>query len=1054
MKSLSSLFGFSLGFAHMFGLAVVLACMSACGGGGGGAPEALATLQTSVGTAPALVAAAPPSADANSITLRAAAAGFGNGAAILQIRLNDKIVGSVEIRSRELSSHRIEGSFQGHDGPLELVWLLAQGGPGRSITVESVTVGNLTLSPLDNDVVFDQGDGPAAFDGVDLVPGQRTLTMAGALRFVLPMVGRSTAAATLSGLEVPGVDLGYYVDAAQGNDSHPGTIDKPWRSLARLTAVRLKAGQGIYLRCGSTWRESLALGAVQLVDGSTIAGYGSECGTRKAVISGADDFSGGWQKSGNLWSRSLPAGTAKITQLFVAGQVLRTAQWPNAEPAPGSSRMALAASSSASTKIAALRSSDSALLKGKELVGATVQARTQPWFVETRRVLSDGNGMMNFDNSTDWALDVGEGLVLQDKRWMLDAPGEFFHDTAAQRLYVIAPDAGMPADLNTASVEGSVRDVAIALTQRSNLVVRDLALRAAREDGLRITDAPQVILERIEARENKMAGVRLWQWEKTTAARSGPSITDSLVAGNGQYGIDAWHVSGAQIKRNRVLATGTAAHHQAGVFASIAAGPGAAIEDNVVDGSGYIGIRFSTLAGSVVARNTISGYCRRLSDCGGIYTWTGRAAATAANAATQLATVEGNRVMAAAAQLEGAVADGREVVAGIYIDDFSRNVTVRNNQLAGMPMGIFLHNASQVIVEANHIWLPTTVALWASMDQLDADWARGNVLRNNHIVPLVQADTATGPVPSFTTAQAIWFWHFLDGESALAAERNSFTGNVVTQLQGPLAAHAWLRGPRGERYVNTVEWQAINPADLPPLRPARFVPIAATLGPELVVSGSFNSGIAPWRTHQNPAGRGFAIQPLASVPTCSATCMGFTAGHPFDLLASEPFTLRTGIPHVYRWTAVMPASAAALVGPPFVGREASPWDVMADGRGFVGYGPRQGAAGEKLQYETHFVPKSSDPARVNLQIETAGVQVAFNAVSVREVIAYSAAKASDWSALAFAPTDTARTLGCAELGWPAGCRAIGLNGEPLALPLTLPAGTMLPLFRADSPYRR
>ncbi|MBK7461054.1 MAG: hypothetical protein IPJ42_22390 [Betaproteobacteria bacterium] len=115
--------------------------------------------------------------------------------------------------------------------------------------------------------------------------------------------------------------------------------------------------------------------------------------------------------------------------------------------------MALIAANSTSMKSAALQASDSTSLSGKDPAGATVQVRTQPWFVETRRVLNLGNSRMELDSSTDWALEAGEGFVLQDKRWMPDAAGEFFHDTAAQRLYLIAPAAGAPTDLNTVSVE-------------------------------------------------------------------------------------------------------------------------------------------------------------------------------------------------------------------------------------------------------------------------------------------------------------------------------------------------------------------------------------------------------------------------------------------------------------------------------------------------------------------------------------------------------------------------------------------------------------------------
>ena len=59
--------------------------------------------------------------------------------------------------------------------------------------------------------------------------------------------------------------------------------------------MRLAAGAGVYLRCGSLWRASLVLGTEHLPGNNLVAGYGTECGTQKATVSGADDFSGGWR---------------------------------------------------------------------------------------------------------------------------------------------------------------------------------------------------------------------------------------------------------------------------------------------------------------------------------------------------------------------------------------------------------------------------------------------------------------------------------------------------------------------------------------------------------------------------------------------------------------------------------------------------------------------------------------------------------------------------------------------------------------------------------------
>ena len=1041
------------------GAIVGLTLLAACGGGSGGdggvadansAAEAAAAAakaaKVAVGLASDLPASAPIAATQR-LTLRASAGLVADIGALFLIRHNGQEVARGEVRANSATDHHFELAVPIDAGQLELVFINAAGTEGfalRYLKVETLTVGNVVLLPTATGATFDRGDGASAFDEQDVLPGRRVLLSNGALRFVWPTPPANVADAARA---APGL----YVDADLGDDGNPGSLARPWRSLARLASARLQSGDGIYLRCGRVWRESLVLSATQLVDGAVIKGYGAECTSQKATLSGADDFSGGWRQVGKLWSRSLPSGTPKITQLFIDGQALHTAQWPDATAAGRKSALsALSAPSNTSGPQLVLRDADNTALLGKDLAGATLQLRSQPWLIETRRITRFANGRLDFDRALNWAIDAGEGFVLQDKAWMLDSPAEFFHDIATQQLHLLLPSTGAPADLNSARVEGSVRDVSLSLSQRSGLVVRDLALRAAREDGLRLTDAPGAQLSHLVAGDNAAAGVRLWQWLALTADVAGPTVSDSLLAHNGQYGIDALHVERAVISRNQVLATGTAAAHQGPVAAAIAVGPGARVEDNTVDGSGYLGIHFSSQAGSVVARNTVMGYCTRLSDCAAIYSWAGRAFADAA----QSAKVEGNRILAAVAQLEGTVSNGSDVVAGVYLDDFTRGVSVRNNLIAGAPVGVFLHNASDNTVQNNRIWLPGLVALWASMDQTDADWLTGNVLRDNHIVPAVQAQAAAAGLPRFQTSQAVWFWHSLAGEAALAPGRNTFSNNRVQQLQGALAQHAWLRGPAGERFVDAGQWQALAPLEAAVQRPARFAPLNVTLGPEQVADGAFDAGLASWRTYQNPAGAGFAAAAVASKAGCAGPCASLTTGHRGDLLASAPFTLRAGVPHVLRFSAWMPGQIGATLAAPYISRETTPWDGMADARGYAGYGALRAAAGEGLETEAFFVPKESTPSRINLQLETAGVGVVFDSVSVREVTGYSSASLADWSALALASRNSPRRVGCTELGWPSTCTAIDLDGQPVALPMWLAPGSEQLLLRADSPFRR
>jgi Periplasmic copper-binding protein (NosD) len=490
------------------------------------------------------------------------------------------------------------------------------------------------------------------------------------------------------------------------------------------------------------------------------------------------------------------------------------------------------------------------------------------------------------------------------------------------------------------------------------------------------------------------------------------------------------------------MSTGVAVHQQGNTIAAISAGAGARTMDNFVDGSGSAGIRFSTLGGSLVSGNTVASACTRLTDCGAIYSWAGRDLAKS----VQSATIDGNRLYTNNSS--------SETVVGVYLDDFTRGVSVRNNLIAGFPMGVFLHNASQMTVENNRIWFPSTVGLLVNMDQLDADWSVGNVLRNNQIVPQVQANVLPGELPTFAAAQAVWLIHALSGEAALSVGRNYFANNSVVQLQGPVQAYASVVGPTGQRAVDDVQWLVMNPGEIKPLRPLRYDTLNLNLGPELVSDGQFNNGLAMWRTHQSTAGSLYATQQLSSFLGCDGPCVSMRASDAGDLLASKPFNMVAGQPHVYRWKTVMPGAATATVGQPYISRETTPWDVMADARGFVALGPRRAAAGEVLNFESFFVPKAASLSRVNLQLETAGIAVAFDAVSVRAILSASSFALTEWATIAFATQDASRTINCSDLGWPSGCNVVGIDGQTIALPHVLAAGTDKLLLRADSPARR
>lgn len=85
----------------------------------------------------------------------------------------------------------------------------------------------------------------------------------------------------------------YYVDADGGRDTASGTTpETPWKTLARLEAVEWRPGDGVRLRAGRTWRETLTVSASGAPDRPlTFEPYGDG---PAPVLSGADPV-GGWR---------------------------------------------------------------------------------------------------------------------------------------------------------------------------------------------------------------------------------------------------------------------------------------------------------------------------------------------------------------------------------------------------------------------------------------------------------------------------------------------------------------------------------------------------------------------------------------------------------------------------------------------------------------------------------------------------------------------------------------------------------------------------------------
>lgn len=843
----------------------------------------------------------------------------------------------------------------------------------------------------------------------------------------------------------------YYIDSRTGNDSADGSAASPWRSLSRLSTVQLKGGDSIYLACGATWRESLALASPLAASGITITSFGSSCTTSTLpVISGADDLSGGWTRNGNIWVRSVPTTLPKITRLFIDGVAQRTAQWPNyggigKEFALTDSAMV------ASNTVLQLKATDASTLSNLDLVGATVLIRSKPWYIEkmTAKSFSPATRQLTLSSSTYYSTVATSGYILADKQWMLDSAGEFFHDTVNRKLYVYPSTAAAQSALNSSVVEGSVRDVALSLTGVDGATVKSIQIEKARTDGMVVNDSSGIDIQRIKSQQNGVAGLRVIETAPPAApARSG-RIFGSTFNDNYETGIHASAAPNFDITSNQINNTGTGTN-VGNTRAAIFAGDGAIVSNNGINYSAYIGIRYSPVGGSQITGNTVYAHCMRLSDCGAIYTWFG--AATGAQYSNQSSTVTSNRIFPASANTDGTAASSSSLVAGIYLDDNTLNATVTGNVIDGVPYSVFIHNGSTHTVKANQLWLPGVAAVAMNMDQTTNDAMTGNVITDNEIVPVAAASGGYPTPPKFRQSLIYWYVNTSSTSGGTNIGSNTISANRIARVVPLGSAYAYINSGGVGKYLSEPAWLALNPADGTPTVPATYATFSPSLSTELLSSGTFSAGLGAWYgSFPSTTAKGSLTLANGSVG-CEGNCARFTTATTSDTLLSPAFTLPTaGLYQLSFDRGFIAANAITLQG---LARTTSPWDSLIDTTSVKTPYPMSGDMGDSGTNTLLFTATKSGTGIMGLRLQSNGKAVTFDNLSLRQVLGYSVASVSDWVRTVHASAGTASTVTCTSLGWPSNCAVMNLSGNAIALPATVPAGSSAIYLRADSPWRR
>jgi len=624
----------------------------------------------------------------------------------------------------------------------------------------------------------------------------------------------------------------YYVDSTGGNDANNGTTEQTaWKTLAKVEATALGPGDSALLKRGEVWRERLTLNGAKGLAAQpiTIGAYGAS-DARPQFNEGR--VITGWQSAGNGIYKA--AVTGDVTQVFADGRRLDNARSPN------SGYYYIAADTPAANPPARYFTGPDLGRTREEVVGAEIHMRANRWIMDSALVADLTGTTVTIDRGHSRNFQRNGGFILANKLWMLDAPGEWFHDAASGTLYVRLSTDDDPAGHLVEAAGGAT--VALQITNSAFLQISNLEIRYPAMSGVALNGSTDIRLNNLSVFGAGERGVDIGNMP---AGSGVVEVANSLVQDAGILGIlvsnSADQRRDVRIRGNRILDTmsrfPSVRGHAGSVFyigmGLCLLGNGIDARENFVSRTGYSGVVIHG-ASAVVENNIIEKTNLLLDDGGGIFmNGTGHV-------------VRSNIVRDALGSNEGLPAfftGGDTAAQGIYADIYSGSITIEDNTVINADWGVQIHDSHDNGVRRNNIMSTRLSALRISEDSTVniPGYVRGNAIEDNVFY-------TAGARPCFSLAGYLGHTDFGVYNRNLLAHPNSETSIRLETTTGGI----W-----SSRDFTAEEWNnagyGTGSKGIPPTL------VTSLSAVELVQNGAFESGAAGW-SKWTPSGGAITIQ--------------------------------------------------------------------------------------------------------------------------------------------------------------------------------------------------
>lgn len=476
----------------------------------------------------------------------------------------------------------------------------------------------------------------------------------------------------------------YYL-SAKGDDRHTGKSKaNAWRTLTRFNdaASDIQPGDSVLLERGSVFVGTLTIRFSGLMANEIYIGsYGVG---HKPVVSGAEEIKNWTLLKQNIWVAQCASCSTEPENFFMDGKFQPLGRYPN----EGYRKILCFSACETSLTDSLLTFADGYWDK------AEVVVKSSRWTLDNLPVSTYHGKTFNFSSPASYPLQNGFGYFVQKHLATLDRPGEWFFDTTSKKIYVYTPPGVNP---NQHTMKVSVHGSGLNVTNEHDLIIENLAFGYHASVAVTIKNSNNIALRFSDILFPGNNGVEV-------ISCNNASLENNRITDANNNGVE-WrnNINGSFIN-NSILRTGlhpgrglsgNGTYNALSIASDVPLAGKNIFQYNTIDSTGYLGVDFRT-GHTQIKNNVVSNFCMMKDDGAGIYTWGNEFGDNV---------IEGNIVLNGVGSGAGTTNPSQRFASGIYIDDRSSDILIKNNTVAYCATaGIFLHNVKKITVSGNTLF--------------------------------------------------------------------------------------------------------------------------------------------------------------------------------------------------------------------------------------------------------------------------------------------------------------------------------------------------------------